>query len=183
MSYFLFVWLLLVLGNLLENASHLVGCLTLLKENNHLEQVGKHCLVQVCKLILVHLRLHKEDLFTLLLRRGYFHRSTEVATLEVAEKLHLTPHELVHQHEGRLLGPTEPANQLVAYIWETGNSLEVILDALIKVCLCTICIVWASLCNDAGPIGQACILKALTHEAKQQWTIVLLRIQKSSQNL
>ncbi len=32
MSRFLFLWLLLVLSNLLENASHLVGCLTLLKE-------------------------------------------------------------------------------------------------------------------------------------------------------
>ncbi len=44
-SHFLFLWLLLVLGNLLENASRLVGCLTLLKESNHLEQVGRHHLV------------------------------------------------------------------------------------------------------------------------------------------
>jgi hypothetical protein len=77
----------------------------------------------------------------------------------------------------------KPANQLVAYIWETGSSLEVIPDALIKVCLRRICIIWASLCNDAGLLCQAYILKAMTHEAKQQWTIVLLHIQKSSQNL
>jgi hypothetical protein len=100
----------------------------------------------------------------------------EVATLKVAKKLHLTPCELVYWHECGLLGRTMPENQLVTYIWETGNSLEVILDALVEVCLCTICIVWALLCNDTGPLGQAYILKALTHVAKQQWTIILMCI-------
>ncbi len=97
MSRFLFLQLLLILGNLIKNASRLVGCLTLLEEgNNHSEQVGRHRLIQVGKLVLVCLRLCKEDLFTLLLRHGYVHCSTEVVTLEVAEKLHLMPHELVH---------------------------------------------------------------------------------------
>ncbi len=133
MSRFPFLCLLLVLSYLLENASCLVGCLTLLKEGNHLERVGRHRLVQVGKLVLVRLRLRKEDLLTLLLCHGYVNRSTEVATLKVAEKLHLTPRELVHRHECGLLGCTKPANQLVAYIWETGNSLKVITDALIEV--------------------------------------------------
>ncbi len=133
MSRFPFLWLLLVLGDLLKKASHLLGCLTQLKESNHLKRVGRHHLVQVGELVLVRLRLDKEDLLTLLLRCGYVHHSTEVATLEVAEKLHSTPHELVHQHECGLLGRTKPANQLVAYIWETINSLEVITDALIEV--------------------------------------------------
>jgi hypothetical protein len=114
----------------------------------------------------VRLRLHEEDLFTLLLRCRYIHCSTEVTTLKVAEKLHSTPRELVHQHESRLLGGTEPENQLVAYIWESGNSLKVILDTLVEVCLHTICIVWALLCNDAGPLGQAYTLKALTYETE-----------------
>ncbi len=92
MSCTLFLWLLLVLGNLLKNASCLVGCLTLLKEGNHSERVGRYRLVQVGELVLVHLRLRKEDLFTLLLRRGYVHHSTEVVTLKVAEKLHSMPH-------------------------------------------------------------------------------------------
>jgi hypothetical protein len=72
----------------------------------------------------------------------------------------------------------KPVNQLVAYIWETGNSLKVIPDTLIKVCLCMICIILALLHNDAGQLGQTYIylLKALTHEAIQQWTIILLRI-------
>jgi hypothetical protein len=183
MSRFLFLWLLLILSNLLENARSLVGCLTLLKESNHLERVSRHHLVQVRKLVLMCLGLHEEDLFTLLLRHGYFHCSTEAATLKIAEKLYSTLHELVRPHECRPLGCTKPANQLVAYIWETGNSLKVIPDALVEVCLCTICIVWALLCNDTGPLGQAYVLKALTHEAKQQWTIVLLRIQKLSQHL
>jgi hypothetical protein len=72
---------------------------------------------------------------------------------------------------------------LVAYIWETGNSLKVIPDALVEVCFRTICIMWASLCNDVGPLGQAYVLKTLTHDTKQQWTIVLLGIRKWSQNL
>ena len=80
MSRFLFLWLLLILGDLIKNASRLVGRLTLLKEGNHSEQVGRHRLIQVGKLVLVHLGLRKEDLFTLLLRRRYIHCSTEVTT-------------------------------------------------------------------------------------------------------
>ncbi len=45
MSRFLFLWLLLILGNLIKNASRLVGCLTLLEEGNHSEQVGRYHLV------------------------------------------------------------------------------------------------------------------------------------------
>jgi hypothetical protein len=183
MSHFLFLWLLLILGNLIKYASRLVGCLTLLKECNHSEWVRRHHLIQVSELVLVRLRLRKEDLFTLLLCRGYVHHSTEVVTLKVAEKLHSMPHELVHWHEIGLLGRTKPANQLVTNVWEPGNSLKVVPDALIKGCLCTICIVWASFCNNAGPLCQAYILKALTQEAIQQWTIVILQIQLLSQNL
>ncbi len=98
MSRTLFLWLLLVLGDLLKNARRLVGCLTLLEEGNHSDWVGRYCLVQVGELVLVHLRLHEEDLFTLLLCRGYAHCLTEVVTLKVAEKLHLTSHELMHWH-------------------------------------------------------------------------------------
>jgi hypothetical protein len=133
MSHFPFLWLLLVLGNLLENASRLVSHLTLLKESNHPERVGRHRLVKVGKLVLVCLRLCEEDLLTLLLCHGYVHRLTEVVTLKIAEKLHLMLRELMHWHECRLLGRTKPANQLVAYIWETGNSLKVIPDALVEV--------------------------------------------------
>ncbi len=107
---------LLILGDLLESASHLVGCLTLLKEGDHLEWVSRYRLVQVSKLVLVCLRLRKEDLFTLLLRHRYIHCSTEVATLEVAEKLYLMPRELVHWHQSGFLGHTKPAKQLVAYV-------------------------------------------------------------------
>jgi hypothetical protein len=166
MSQFLLCWLLLVLGYLIENASCLVGCLTLLKESNQLERISRHHLVQVHKLELMCLGLHEEDFFTFLLRRGYFHCSTEVATLAVAKKLYSMPHELMHWHENGLLRCTQSANQLVPYIWKTGNSFEVTLDAFIKVCLCTICLVWTSLHDDAGSLGQANVLKALTHEVK-----------------
>ncbi len=176
MSRTLFLWLLLVPGDLLKNTSHLVGRLTLLKEGNHSERVGRYRLVQVSELVLVRLGLRKEDLFTLLLRRGHVHHLTEVVPLKVAEKLHSMPHELMHRHESGLFCRTKPANQLVANVWEPSYGLEVVPDALVEVCLHPICIIRASFCNDAGPLHQAYILKALTQEAKQQWTIVLLQI-------
>jgi hypothetical protein len=163
MSRTLFFWLLLVLGNLLKNASCLVGCLTLLKEGNHSERVGRHHLVQVSKLVLVCLRLRKEDLFTLLLHRGYVHCLTEVVALKVAEKLYSTTHELMHWHESKLLCHTKPANQLVANVGELGNGLKVVPDALVEVFLHAICIFWTLLGNDAGPFGPAYALKTLTH--------------------
>ncbi len=86
------------------------------------------------------------------------------------------PHELVHWHESSLLGSTKPANQLVANVGEPGDGLKVVPDALVKVCLRTICIVWASFCYNTGPLGLAYILKTLNQKAKQQWTFVLLRI-------
>ncbi len=152
MSRTLFLRLLLILGNLLENASRLVGRLTLLKEGNHSERVGRYRLVQVGELVLVRLRLREEDFFTLLLCRRCIHRLTEVVTLKVAEKLHLMPHELVHWHESGLLCRAKPANQLVANVGEPGNGLKIVPDALIEVCLRTISIVRASFCIDAGPL-------------------------------
>ncbi len=98
MSSFIFFWLLFILGNLLKNANHFVGCLTLLEESNDLEWVSGHHLVQIHKLELMCLGLHEEALFTLLLRCGHFHCSTEVAILKIAEELYLTPHKLVHWH-------------------------------------------------------------------------------------
>ncbi len=163
MSRTLFLWLLLVLDNLSKNTSRLVGCLTLLKEGTHSEQVGRHHLVQVSELVLVHLRLRKEDLFTLRLCRGYVHRLMDVVALKVAEKLYSTMHELMHWHESGLLGCTKPANQLVANVGETGNGLKVVPDTFVELFLHTICIFWTLLCNDAGPFGQAYILKTLTH--------------------
>jgi hypothetical protein len=70
MSRFLFLWLLLILGDLIKNATHLVGCLTLLEEGNYSDWVERHYLIQVSKLILVRLRLREEDLFTLPLTMG-----------------------------------------------------------------------------------------------------------------
>jgi hypothetical protein len=86
------------------------------------------------------------------------------------------PHELAHWHVSRLFCHTKLANQLVANVREPSNSLKVVPDALNKVCLCPIYIVRALFRNNAGPLHQAYILKALTQEAKEQWTIVLLQI-------
>jgi hypothetical protein len=74
MSRFPFLWLLLVLGNLLKNASRLVGRLTLLEESNHPEQVSRHHLVQVSKLVLVCLRLCICSLFSCVVGRSTVQR-------------------------------------------------------------------------------------------------------------
>jgi hypothetical protein len=182
MSHFLFFWLLFILDNLLKNASRFVGCLTLLEEKDELERVSEHCLVQIHKLKLMCLGLRTEDLFTLLLSRGHFHHLAEVATLKIAEELYLMPYELVHWHESRFLGSKMTADQLVADIGDPGNGLKVIPDAFVKVCLHTVCIVGALLCDEVHLFSQTNVLKTLTHQVKQCWTIVLLSIQESSQN-
>jgi hypothetical protein len=108
----------------------------------------------------------------------------DIATDKVAEELYLMPHEVMHWHEGRLLGGAKPTNQLVAAnIQEPSNCLKIIPDALVKVGLCTVCFGGASLGNDIGPFSETYILETLTHQIEQCWTVVLLCIQKSSQNL
>ncbi len=129
------------------------------------------------------LGLRKEDLFALLLHCGQLYCSTDVATTEVAEELYSMLHELMHWHEGRLFGSAKPVDQLIANIGEPDHCLKVIPDVLVKVCLCTVCVGGALLSNDACPFGKTYIWKRLTHKVEQCWTIILLCIQKSSENL
>ncbi len=49
------------------------------------------------------------------------------------------------------------------FIQKSGNGLKVILDTLVKVCLRTLSIIWALLCNKAGPLGLAYALNALIY--------------------
>ncbi len=98
--------------------------------------------------------LHKEDLFTLLLCRGYLHGSMEVVTAKIADKLYLMPHELMYWHEDGLLGSTKPVDQLVADIWELGDCLKVIFDVFVEVWLRMVCISGALLGDDICPFGQ-----------------------------
>jgi hypothetical protein len=93
------------------------------------------------------------------------------------------PHELMHWHGGGLLGGMKSADQLVADIGEPGDCLKVIPDAFVEVHLCTVCFSGALLGDDACPFGQTYVLKTLTHLVEQCWTIVLLSIQESGQNL
>jgi hypothetical protein len=139
MSYLLLFWLLIFLGDFLKNAGCFIGSLTLLGKGNKMKQVCGHHLVCLCKLELMHLGLHKEDLFALLLHCGQLHHLTDVVTIKVAEELYSTPHELMNWLEGGLLGGAKPADQLVANIGEPGDCLKVIPAVLIEVCLCTVC--------------------------------------------
>jgi hypothetical protein len=123
--------------------------------------------VCLCKLKLMHLRLHGEDMFTLLLRHGQLHCLMHVATVEIAKELYSMPHELLLWHEGGLLGSDKSANQPVANIGEPGNCLKVIYDALIEVCLPTVTIGGALVGNNACPFGKTYVLKTLTHQVEQ----------------
>jgi hypothetical protein len=93
------------------------------------------------------------------------------------------PYELMHWPESGLLGSTKPVDQLVTNIGKPGNGLKGIPDAFFEVCLCTVCVIRALLCNDVCPFGQTSIPKTLIHQVKQCWTVILLSIQESSQNL
>ncbi len=48
---------------------------------------------------------------------------------------------------------------------------------------CEVGIVWALLTNNVGPLGETYVLKTLTHQVKQCWTIFLLGFRKSSEYL
>jgi hypothetical protein len=109
--------------------------------------------------------------------------SKDAVTVKVTEELYSTLHELMHRHEGGLLGGAKPAGQLVANFWEPGDCLEVIPDALVKVCLHMVCFCGALFSDNACPFSENYVLKTLTHQFEQCWTIIPLCIQKSSQNL
>jgi hypothetical protein len=93
MSHLLLFWLFVLL-DLVKDADHFIGSLTLLKKGDEPKQVCGHCLV-----FSPTNWLREEDLFTLLLRCGQLHCSMDVATVKVAEELYLMPHEFMHQHE------------------------------------------------------------------------------------
>ncbi len=63
---------------------------------------------------------------------------------------------------------------MFANFWESGNCLKVILDTLIKVLLHEVGIVGALLTNNVGPLGETYVLKTLTHQVKQCWTVFIL---------
>jgi hypothetical protein len=176
MSHLLLSWLLLLIGNLLKNASHFVGRLTLLEKGNAQKRVRGHCLVYLHELKLMHLGLCKEDLFALLLRCRHLYCLTDVAAIKVAGQLYSTPHELMGWHEGELLGGANPADQLVTNIGEPGDCLKVIPDALVEVGLCMICFSGALHGEDACPFSETYVLKTQTHQVEQCWTIVCLCI-------
>ncbi len=183
MSRLLFFWLPFALDNLLKSARCFVSCLTLLKQSDELEQVRGHHLVCIRELKLMRLGLREEELLNLLLHCGYFHHSTELATIEIADEVYSPPHEPVHQHESGLLGGTKPVNQLVVDIGEPGDGLKVIPDAFVEVRLCMVCVGGTLLCDAICPFSQTYMLKTLTLQVKQCWTIVLPSIQELSQNL
>jgi hypothetical protein len=112
--------------------------MTLLEKGDKPKQVHGHHLVCFCKLRLVCLGLHKENLFTPPLHCGQFHCSIDIATIKIAEELYSTPCKLMHWHKGGLLGIAKPADQLVADIVEPSDCLKVIPDAFVEVHLHTV---------------------------------------------
>jgi hypothetical protein len=96
MSCLLLFWMLFFLGNLLKNPGHFIGSLALLEKTNKPKRVHGHYFVFLHKLELIRFGLREEDLFALLLCCGQLHRSTDVDTVKIAEKLYSTPHEFMH---------------------------------------------------------------------------------------
>ncbi len=68
---------------------------------------------------------------------------------------------------------------MVASIWESGNCLKVIPNTLIEVLLCEVGTIRALLTNNVGPLGETYVLKTLTHQDKQCWTIFPLGFRES----
>jgi hypothetical protein len=77
----------------------------------------------VSELVLMHLELHKEDRFALLLHCWQLHCLMEVTAAEVAEQLCPTLNEFMYQHECRHLCNAMPTNQSVTYIGHPGDCL------------------------------------------------------------
>jgi hypothetical protein len=101
--------LLLFVLDLVKDTDCFISSLTLLKCYDPQRVCGHH-FVCFSELVLMRLGLRKEDLFGLLLCCGQLHHLTDIATVEVVEKLFLTPHEFIHRHEGGLLGCAKPTN-------------------------------------------------------------------------
>jgi hypothetical protein len=89
----------------------------------------------------------------------------------------------MHCHKCGLLGNIKLTNQVVADVREPGNCLKVIPDALIEVFLHQVHLVRALLAHNVGPLGETNVLKTLAYQAEQCWTIFLLDLGKSSDNL
>jgi hypothetical protein len=107
MSRLLLFWLLLLL-DLFKDAGCFISSLALFNKIDKPKRVCKQHLVCLHELVLMRLSLHKEDLFILFLYCGQLHYLMDVAIVEVDEKLYSTPHELMHQNEGMLLGGAKP---------------------------------------------------------------------------
>jgi hypothetical protein len=107
----------------------------------------------------------------------------EVATLEIAEELYSTPHELVHWHEGGLLGCTKPVDQLVANVGEPHECLEIISLAFDEVFERLALIIQATCRDDVQPFDQADLLEALLQEQEQRRPVSLLICRQVQNNL
>ncbi len=182
MSFFFLLWLFLLL-ELIKDSGRFVGSLALLQKSHKSKRVRGHHFVCLCELKLMHFWLREKDVFHFFLCCGKLHYLMEESTVEIAEELHLALHEFMHWHECGLLGNAKPTNQLVANVWEPGNCLKVIPDALVKVFLCEVPMIGALLAHNVGPLYENNILKTLTHQAEQCWTIFLLGFGKLSEDL
>ncbi len=85
---------------------------------------------------------------------------------------------LMYWHERRLLGNAKLENQLVTNVWEPGNCLEVIPDALVKVFLREVRIFGALLSHNVGPLCETNVLRTQACQAEQCWTAFRLSLRK-----
>ena len=172
----------LLLLDLIEHAIRSIDVLALLEEANERSViVSGQSFMRLRILELMLPRHRKEDLLDPLRFRGKLHRRRKESFLEVAYKLHSSPHVVMHGHESGLSSRAKPADQLVADVREPGECLEVVSLAVDEVLVRLARVVRASRGHDVRPFGQADLLETLLQEREQRGPVALL-VRRQSRN-
>ena len=112
-----------------------IGIMAALKELLELEDVDLHHSVLLRILDAVSFWFSKENLFAQLSIVGHLHALMKISLLDVVQNLNSTVAKVLKPHVARLAFEMKPANDLVAKVGALGNSLKVVLQALLEVFL------------------------------------------------
>jgi hypothetical protein len=173
--------LLLVLLELVEDATRTISILALLEEADEWDVIIRKHLVRFRIFLLMLFWNREKNLLDFFLLCGQLHHHPKEPFLEVTKELHTATHVVMHRHERRLLSSAKPADQLVANVLEPGKYLEIISLTFDKAFEHFGIFIQATGGDDVLPFGQADLLETLLEQWKQCWTIMLL-IGRPAQN-
>lgn len=91
-----------------------------------------HCLKKQMSFVTSVWRPCVKKLFDIYLATRQSHCATEQAFLKVCHQLYSTVHEIMCQHESRLLDSRKPSGQLVANVWEPVKPATILLFVSIR---------------------------------------------------